>query len=205
MKKMRLSFRKSAMLVCAVVFDFLVYYGARWIAAAKPHWNFTTSLDRAIPLVPWTAAIYWGCYLFWAANYVLSVSVGQEEGMRFLKAHFLGESIGFACFVFLPTTMVRPEILEQDFSWQLLQLIYRLDTPDNLLPSIHCFASWLCWIGVRGKTTIPQWYQRTSLGIAVLVCISVLTVKQHILVDVFAGILLAEGSYWMAGAGRNNI
>ena len=63
---------------------------------------------------------------------------------------------------------------------------------------MHCFYSWLSWIGVRRNRYIPGWYQVISLLIAVAVCISTLTVKQHYLADVPAGIILAEISYLMA-------
>ena len=63
---------------------------------------------------------------------------------------------------------------------------------------MHSLYSWLCWIGVRRNRHIPGIYQVISLLIAVSVCISTLTVKQHYLVDVPAGIILAEVSYLMA-------
>ena len=63
---------------------------------------------------------------------------------------------------------------------------------------MHCFLSWLSWIGVRRNRFIPRMYQVISLLIAVSICISTLTVKQHYLLDVPTGIILAEISYLMA-------
>ena len=63
---------------------------------------------------------------------------------------------------------------------------------------MHSLYSWLCWIGVRRNRHIPVMYQDLSLLIAVSICISTLTVKQHYLADVPAGIILAEISYLMA-------
>ena len=95
--------------------------------------------------------------------------------------------------------MVRPEIEGTTvFDW-LLRLTYFFDAADNLFPSIHCFVSWLCWIGVRGKKEIPKWYRIVSLLMAVFICISTLTVKQHVIADVPAGIALAELSYFLSG------
>ena len=39
---------------------------------------------------------------------------------------------------------------------------------------------------------VPKWYQNLSEIIAVLVFISTLALRQHVLVDVFSGILVAE-------------
>ena len=70
--------------------------------------------------------------------------------------------------------------------------LYSVDAADNLFPSIHCLVSWFCYIGIRGRKEIPVWYQRTSLGIAVLVFISTLLTKQHVLIDVAGGVLLGS-------------
>ena len=77
--------------------------------------------------------------------------------------------------------------------------LYSIDSPENLLPSLHCYISWLCWIGTRKNSHIPKWYQYTSLAIAVAICISTLTVKQHVFADLVTGVLLAELSYLAAG------
>ena len=73
-----------------------------------------------------------------------------------------------------------------------LSLIHILDAADNLFPSIHCLVSWFCYLGIRGRKEIPVWYQRVSMVIAVLVFASTLLTKQHVIVDVAGGILLAE-------------
>ena len=70
--------------------------------------------------------------------------------------------------------------------------VYSVDAADNLFPSIHCLVSWFCYIGIRGREDLPVWYRRFSCVMALLVCASTLTTKQHVLVDVAGGILLAE-------------
>lgn len=190
---------EAVMLVGAAVFNFLVYFGGRFLAADLHHFDFTTALDRRIPLQPWMILIYWGCYLFWIVNYILSVKTGREEGKRFITAHFIGEVCCFLAFVFLPAAMVRPEVTGTTPAEELLKMTYRIDSADNLFPSIHCFVSWLCFIGVRGQKGIGRWYRIFSFFMAAAVCVSTLTVKQHVIADVAAGIILAEGSYYLAG------
>ena len=73
------------------------------------------------------------------------------------------------------------------------------DTPDNLFPSIHCLASWFCWIGVRNRRDLHPAVRYLALVLAILICISTVTTKQHVIVDIFAGIFLAEFCYWVAG------
>ena len=70
----------------------------------------------------------------------------------------------------------------------------------NLFPSIHCLASWLCFVVLRRQQEIPRWY-RVCCGImAILICVSTVAVRQHVLADVAGGILLAEGAWAAAGA-----
>lgn len=66
-----------------------------------------------------------------------------------------------------------------------------------LMQQIICFrlfslVSWFCYLGIRGRKEIPVWYQRVSAVLAILVFVSTLLTKQHVLVDVAGGILLAE-------------
>ena len=187
------------LLVQAVFFNCAVYLGGRMIAGKLPHYCFASRIDALFPLLPWTVLIYWGGALFWARNYYLGAKNKINGHSQMIMAHVIGEAVCFLAFVLLPSTMSRPEITGTALSDQLLRLTYRLDRPDNLFPSIHCFVSWLCWIEVRRNPRIPVWYQLLSFFASSAICFSTLTVKQHVLVDVAAGILLAEGSYSLAG------
>ena len=200
-----LSVRNTLLLISAAAFNFMVYIGGKVIAGGKFHYNFTTALDEAIPVVKWTILIYLGCYAFWFANYCLGVKYDKSGSDRFIKAHFIGETVCLIAFVFLPTTMISPEFTGTGIFDFLFRLTYGVDSADNLLPSLHCFASWLCWIGVRGNENVSKWYQNASLVMAIAVCISTLTVKQHVIVDAVTGVALAELSYALAGLmGRRN-
>lgn len=190
--------RETLLLLAALGYNLLVYNGGRFLARNLPHTDLSTPLDAMIPLVPATILIYLGCYLFWAINYTIGVYSESLLQKRLLAAHFIGETAAFLCFVLLPTTMARPCIAGNSPYDYLLQVTYAVDEANNLFPSIHCFVSWICWIAVRGRPTIPRWYRAFTLLFAGAVCLSTLTVKQHVVFDVAAGILLAEGSYALA-------
>lgn len=168
------------------------------LASDFKHHTLSTIFDYQIPFISWSVLIYWGCYLFWIINYYMGTRYDKGDGYGFIGAHYIGETICFVSFVLFPTMMVRPEITGNSISDWIIKLTYQYDEANNLFPSIHCFASWLCWIGVRRNRFIPKWYQMVSLMIAVSVCVSTLTVKQHVIADVPAGILLAEASYLLS-------
>lgn len=186
-------------LFAAFVWNMLVFIGAKLIAGSWHHYNMETALDRAIPLLPWTLIIYFGAFLFWAVNYILAVRQGEDRARRFLCADFLAKAVCLVFFLALPTTNVRPPV-EGDGLWQAgMRFLYAVDTPENLFPSIHCLASWLCYIGVRRQKSVPVWYRAFSCVMAIAVFFSTLTTKQHVLADVAGGFLLAELSWLAAG------
>lgn len=189
-------------LIAEFTLNMLVYSGAKLIAGGWRHYNLETSLDRAVPFVPWTVLIYFGCYFFWIANYIISVRQGRREAYRFLSADFLAKCICFLFFLGLPTTNIRPEVTGSTVWDNAMRFLYWADSADNLFPSIHCLTSWMCYIGVRGRKKIPAWYRAFSCLMAAAVFISTLTTKQHVAVDVAGGVLLAEVCYLIAGKTR---
>lgn len=183
-----------------VVWNELVYYSARWIAKSWYHYDITTAFDRLIPFLPWTVSIYFGCLLVWGVNYLLCALQNSPERDRFFCADMLAKAVCFLFFVAIPTTNIRPDLSGEQGIWaSLMKLLYQIDSPDNLFPSIHCLVSWFCWIGVRKRTDIPFAYRCFSLVAAIAVCISTLTTRQHVIADVIGGVLLAEICYWVAG------
>lgn len=183
----------------ALSWNQLVYYGGSLIAGNAPHDDWTLALDRLTPFLPWTVSIYFLCYLFWMITYLLAAGQRKEFAYRFFFADFLAKAVCLICFVFLPTTNLRP-VVEGNSLWEvLMRFLYQIDAPVNLFPSIHCLVSWLCWLGVRDRKEFPRWYQRFSFWMAAAVCLSTLTTKQHVILDLIGGIILAEISWLVAG------
>ena len=184
-------------LLIAVALNFSVYFGARVIAGDWKHHNIEGPLDGMIPFVPFTAVIYLGCYLFWIVNYILIARQEKQEVCRFFTADFISRLICLACYLIYPTTNGRPVVEAEGFWNQVMRFLYTADAADNLFPSIHCLVSWFCFAGLR-RSNIPGWYKGASCVMAVLVCISTLTTKQHVVIDVAGGVALAEFCLWIA-------
>ena len=182
-----------------VAWNMVAYYGSRLIASSWHHYDITTEFDRSIPLMPWTIIIYFGCYLHWAANYLICAAHNSREKYRFFTAEMLAKGISMLIFLLIPTTAIRPQITGTGLWNDLMRLLYTIDSADNLLPSLHCVASWFCWIGIRKRKDIPAFYRYFSLVFALAVCVSTLTTKQHVILDVIVGVLLAEVCYLIAG------
>ncbi len=191
-------------LVLAIVFNQTAYYVGRIIAGSWYHYDMTTAFDNRVPLVPWTVVIYFGCYLFWAANYYICAKQEKEARDRFFTADAISKVICLIFFILLPTTNIRPEIGDATFWDYAMKFLYWIDSPDNLFPSIHCLVSWFCWIGVRRRKDVHIAYRYFSLLMALAVCVSTLTTKQHVVADVISAIALAEICYLIAKSTKIN-
>ena len=185
-------------LLSCVGINFIVYTWIAGFADSWKHYNLELAFDRAVPIIPEFVSVYLGCYLFWIVNYILIARQGEEKCIRFATADILSRLICCGFFLLLPTTNVRP-VIEGNGIWeQLLRFVYTVDAPTRLFPSIHCLVSWFCYIGIRGNKKIPGWYRIWSLICAILIFISTQVTKQHYIVDVFGGVIIAELTYYIA-------
>ena len=184
--------------VFAFTFNSLVYSGARAIASDWKHHVLASAIDERIPFLPISLVIYFGCYIFWIINYVIIAKFEEERAYRFYFADFLSRIVCFVVFLLYPTTNIRPEIVGNGLWEQGMRFLYFIDEADNLLPSIHCLVSWFCYIGIRNVPSVSKAYQRLSCLAALLVFVSTLTTKQHVIWDVAAGALLAEITFFIA-------
>ncbi len=186
----------------ALLWNQAVYYGARIATASFPHYDLTTYFDRLIPVVPFFTSIYFLAFPFWAAGYILSVRISRDQAMTLLCGDFLSKGVCLVFFLLFPTTNTRPEIAGRGIWETLLLWLYQTDSPDNLFPSIHCLVSWLCFAGMRRQPTVPVLWQVAVLFMALLVFLSTLFTRQHVIADVLGVIVIGEACYRIASLPR---
>lgn len=171
----------------------------QWAFACK-----IPALDDRIPLVPAFILIYVLSFIFWIGDYIIISLTGKRNYINFLYVLVVCYAICFLCFVFMPTyidrvaeggiaTSLQPGLI----NW-ILAFIYRFDgweTGRNLLPSLHCLASVVCYLFVRKRPEITRGFRVYTFIGAILICLSTVFTKQHYIIDVFAGVALAIISY----------
>ena len=91
-------------LVFSFVFNCLVYSGSRAIAGGWYHHNIESNLDLRLPFVPQFLIIYFGCYVFWAVNYILAARQEREQVYRFFTADIISRCVCLIIFLAYPTT-----------------------------------------------------------------------------------------------------
>ena len=103
-------------LVFSFVFNCLVYSGSRAIAGGWYHHNIESNLDLRLPFVPQFLIIYFGCYVFWAVNYILAARQEREQVYRFFTADIISRCVCLIIFLAYPTTNTRP-VIEGNGIW----------------------------------------------------------------------------------------
>lgn len=149
------------------------------------------ALDRRIPLEPGWVLVYGPLYLFLI---LLPLFVIRTDALirRTFYAYLAVWMSAYVCFWLYPTSAPRPDDVPAGgaFAAWGLRFLYSADPPFNCFPSLHVahsFVSALCCRRVhRG---LGNW----ALAAAGLVGLSTLFTKQHYVLDVVAGALLAAG------------
>ena len=181
-------------LIILVAVHLFTFFGTRMITDGARHYDLTIAFDRAIPLIPAFIVIYILAYVQWGYGIYYGISHGREVCFKFIAAALIGEFICMATFLIMPTELVQTPVTGKDpFSW-LTRLIYSLDEPNNLFPSLHCFASWLCfriifYVEKEKRNTV---YTVVSFVFTLLVFASTVFVKQHVVVDILGGVAAVE-------------
>ncbi len=181
-----------------LAFQFLAFYGTRPFLPHLPSYRLDLPLDAMIPFVPEWVSVYCLAFASWAFSAVIILAQGKERAFRFAGAYGLAMAVSAVIFLCWPLTLDRPEITGGGLMKDLLRLIYRSDQPNNLCPSLHVLASYFCWRGLFGCERIPRWFKGFNFVFLVLVCLSVVFVKQHLVIDIPGGILVSEAALQIA-------
>lgn len=173
----------------------VAFYVTRLFTTGGAHYDVSIPLDGKIPLSTPFIAIYVLAYCQWVVVLWLTTRESMDLFFQASAAEILGKFIAIPIFLVFPTAMVRPEIAGSGFFDELTRLIYALDAPDNLFPSLHCYDSWLCLRCVCRMKNVPGWFKWANGIFSVLVFASVVLVKQHLLLDIVGGIVLGEAAF----------
>lgn len=158
-----------------------------------------TTLDDKIPFCEYFIVPY----LLWFAYIVVTLLyfLFQEDKLKFyqLTGHlFTGMTIFLLiCLVFPNGTDLRPQINpDKNIFTKAISLIYIADTSTNIFPSMHVFVSIGVHTGIK-RSRIGQnlWIRFASFCLMVSIILSTVFLKQHSVIDILGGILLAMLMY----------
>ena len=178
------------------------FSGTQILLPYLPTHDLTTAIDRAIPFDARWIVVYYLSFVSWPVTGLLIISDDKKNGYRYAAVYILALVISAAVFLAYPCTMERAHLEGKGLFTQWVRFTYWMDNPVNLMPSLHVLFSYFCWRGTFGCRRIPLWYKWFNFCFFLLVCCSVLLVKQHVLVDIPAAILVGETSLQLGRALR---
>ncbi len=175
-----------------LIVNFSVYIGCRMINLDRTHYVLSLPIDDYVPFFTPSVLIYVLAFVQWILGYYLAAMDSRSVCLRMTTGDMIAKVICGVIFLLIPTTMMRPEVTGSGFSAWLTRIVFASDLPDNLFPSIHCLESWVCFRTSLWLKAAPKWYKVGGFIFTILVCASTVLLKQHLVLDIIGGILLAE-------------
>lgn len=159
-------------------------------------------LDSLIPfwevfVIPY---ILWFAYVAVVMIYFMITS--RRDFVRTGVFLLTGMTICLIIYTIYPNGInLKPtEFARDNFMVDIVKKIYSIDTPTNVLPSIHCLNSIGIHIGIMKSQNLSKnkWNCNGSAVLAILICLSTVFIKQHSILDMFAAIVLSIPLYYIS-------
>lgn len=151
-------------------------------------------LDDYIPFVEYFIVPYLLWFLFIAVTIAYFFFTDKKGYYQLTAFLFTGMTIFLIiCTVFPNELSLRPHTFANDTVFtRLVQQLYSTDTPTNVLPSIHVYNSLGAAIAIGHSQALKKHrgIQFVSYGLAGLIVLSTMFLKQHSVTDVIAAVAL---------------
>ncbi|NMI05004.1 phosphatase PAP2 family protein [Paenibacillus sp. SZ31] len=160
-------------------------------------YSLATPLDSMIPFVPAFIIPYVLWYPFISGALIALAFKDKRTYFQTLIALCSGLVISYIFFALFQTAIERPNIQsEKGFLFTMVDYIYRNDQPYNCFPSIHVLTSYLI---LRGTRVFGRAIWAMTSTLSVLIMMSTILVKQHVVVDIAGGIFVGELCFRLTG------
>ena len=156
----------------------------------EPKYIIHCWLDDQIPFNEWFVLPYFLWYV-WVPAFLLYFMVKEKQAfLRLTFIMFTGMTICLMIYVLWPNGLnLRREIAAQNFCGEIVRFLRRVDTPNNVCPSIHVSSTVAIHLVIcrsrRFKKNLLM--KSISLAATLAICLSTMVIKQHSAVDVFWG------------------
>lgn len=153
-------------------------------------------IDQKTPFIIYAIIPYciWYIMLF-LVPYIL-YKKDKTNFSKYCLAYIFTVLLADIIFIIYPTTVIRPTVEGTNIIESLTKFIFLIDTPIlNCFPSLHCAISmlWILYIFTIKEANI---YEKVFVTIiSILIMLSTLFLKQHVLIDLISGDILATIAY----------
>ena len=156
-------------------------------------------IDNLIPFIPYFVWIYvfWYFMLIFVPYYIAQKNISSFY--KYAVSFIITTIISGGIFVIFPNGVIRADVQGIDISSRIVKIIYLLDTPAiNCLPSVHCLFSYLFIFAIFDtKEHSPIAIKVIITILSILVVLSTLFIKQHVIFDAIASLIIASATWFL--------
>lgn len=169
--------------------------------SARPVHLVECSLDAYLPFFSGAVLPYIGWFLWVPGVLLYLVYTDRVRFWRGFSAMAGGIVVTLCLYVIWPTGLaLRGEVPGTGLCSDLVRLIYSMDTPTNVCPSLHVFVTVVLLCALWGK--LGHIGRFCNAAVAVAICSSTVLLDQHSVIDVVMGLLLAVIMWQVSGGSR---
>lgn len=158
-----------------------------------------TWFDDLIPFNEYFIIPYFLWFAYVAGSMLYFFLKNAKDFYRLCEYLFAGMTLCLIiCTIFPNGTDLRTAVNpDKNFCCWLVSLLHKIDTSTNVFPSIHVFNSVAVHVAIVKSDSLKnrRWIHVFSLVLCVLICLSTMFLKQHSVMDVLGGLLVAYGLY----------
>lgn len=185
--------KNNKYIVLFLLFWIVPYLFSNIVNYGRESYNLAINLDAIIPFIPVFVLFY---ILYFPL--VLLPFILFYKNLNLIKkivySNITVIVISHIIFLIFPVSIIRPEVIGTTLVDLLFKLIYTIDNPVNLFPSLHVSMSLLSFL------VLFKFKRNLTLNLSIfylLSIISTLFVKQHYLLDVVGGLTLGAIVYFI--------
>lgn len=190
---------KTKYLILFIVFNITSYFGIQLLLTVNKY-NFLISFDHIIPFIPEFVWIY-HTLLPVILITMFSFVTKKKVFLSAFTAYMIASVILSTFYILFPSFYPRENFTDpSSISGFLVELTRTIDGANNTFPSGHVTFAWILafFINLTQRAKKHTWIRMAYYTWAILISFSTLTLKQHFIVDVLSGVLLAGICYFLS-------
>lgn len=195
------TWKRNKLLRIIVVYGIFYMLAFWWLESRDVQINIIHSRwDSFIPFCEYFIVPYflWFVYIGFTIVHFLFFCREQEESKKFIYSFCVGMTVFLlVSYVYPNGHNLRPELAGDSIFIKAVRFLHWIDTPTNILPSMHVFVTVACSIALLRQQSLCS-RRGFRLGVwvwCILIVLSTLFLKQHSVVDVILALLLNIACY----------
>jgi membrane-associated phospholipid phosphatase len=199
MKKLPFWKKYSHAWVFLYFFIYLPWFYALEQRTGIRHHFIRCALDSYIPFNKYFIVPYFLWFGFVAATVLYFFLTDKERFTKLILFLYSGMTVFLIISTIYPSASgLRPVYVPgNNFFAYMVRFLYRIDTPTNVFPSIHVYNSLACFAAIMGCPKLRQHRNTVFFSgcLTIAIILSTMFLKQHSVIDVIGGFMMAGAFY----------